>query len=455
MTSTFAGFKVRQRAPTSARRRPDPLSERMQQTLDNAEVAIAEPFKGVTADGRTVPGLYRLEKTGVSTEPIRKAADEFLAALSTEQRANAAFSLETDAWRRWSNIHPYLMRHGACLELMTEQQRERALALVEATLSQAGYQTARDIMRLNETIGEITGRDDEYGEWVYWMSIMGTPSADRPWGWQIDGHHLIVNCLVVGDQVVLTPMFMGSEPVFAPAGKYAGTRVFEPEERQGLQLMRSLSDDQQRQAIIAEGLPGEVFVGAFRDNLEFGYQGIRSGDLTSAQQDSLLELVELYVGRIRPGHDAVRMAEVSGRSRTRISAGSARPAMTASTTIGCTARSFSSSSTINAAWRWITTSRRASTFTRSSARPTATTTARTCCGSTTNKRSTPRALEYATLGQRALDAPGIHPARQRRADGVARPKRSGPDPSPSFAFDPPDFVAHARVNKIVRVLVWE
>ena len=45
-------------------------------------------------------------------------------------------------------------------------------------------------MRLNETIGEITGSWDEYGEWLYWLSIFGTPSTDQPWGWQIDGHHL-------------------------------------------------------------------------------------------------------------------------------------------------------------------------------------------------------------------------------------------------------------------------
>ena len=70
-------------------------------------------------------------------------------------------------------------------------------------------------MRLNHAIREITGRDDEYGEWLYWISLMGTPSADEPWGWQIDGHHLIVNCFVLGDQVVMTPMFMGSEPVAA------------------------------------------------------------------------------------------------------------------------------------------------------------------------------------------------------------------------------------------------
>ncbi len=71
-------------------------------------------------------------------------------------------------------------------------------------------------MKLNELVRVITGSDEEYGEWLYWLSLLGTPSADEPWGWQLDGHHLIVNCFVLGDQVVMTPLFMGSEPVAVP-----------------------------------------------------------------------------------------------------------------------------------------------------------------------------------------------------------------------------------------------
>ena len=51
---------------------------------------------------------------------------------------------------------------------------------------------------------------------------MGTPSATEPWGWQFDGHHAIINYFVLGDQVVMTPFFAGSEPVIATAGKYQG-----------------------------------------------------------------------------------------------------------------------------------------------------------------------------------------------------------------------------------------
>ena len=234
------------------------------------------------------------------------AALAWLEALGPEQRAQARFGADSDAWRQWSNIHPFLLRHGLPLDEMTETQRNLALALVRESLSRDGFRTARDVMKLNELVRVITGSHDEYGEWLYWMSVMGTPSTVEPWGWQLDGHHLIVNCFVLGDQVVMTPMFMGSEPV----AFRDGSRVFEAEERQGLALIRALTDEQRRQTILSTTLPGEAFTAAFRDNFELQYQGLRYGELSTSQQELLLALVTTYVGRIRSGHSEDRMEEV-------------------------------------------------------------------------------------------------------------------------------------------------
>jgi hypothetical protein len=311
MTNGLGGFKLRQRQPASARAFASPPPENLVRYRDNGEALLAQPFKGITTDGVIAPGLFKLEKTGVSTRPLTDAADAFLASLDAHQRAHATFPIETEAWRRWSNIHPYVMRHGISLDALSPAQRERALALLQASLSAQGFETARGVMKLNEAIRAITGRDEEYGEWLYWLSVMGTPSDDAPWGWQIDGHHLIVNCFVLGDQVVMTPMFMGSEPVSVDEGPYAGTRVFAVEERDGLALVRALSDAQRARTILGPDLPGEVFTAAFRDNLELRYEGIRYGELSSAQQQLMRGLIDTYVGRIRPGHAAVKLEEVS------------------------------------------------------------------------------------------------------------------------------------------------
>ena len=312
MAERFAGFRVRhQRPPVPARAFPAEPSEFLRRYRDEGEARLAQPFRGITAGGVATPGLFTLERTGVSTRPLRDAADAWLACLGPEERARAVFPVDAEAWRRWSNIHPFVMRHGVSLDALGAQPRSRALALLEASLSARGFETARGVMKLNEAIREITGRDEEYGEWLYWLSVMGTPSDDAPWGWQLDGHHLIVNCFVLGDQVVMTPMFMGSEPVAVDEGRYAGTRVFTAEESEGLALVQALTPAQRARTILGRELPPEVFTAAFRDNLELRYEGIRYGELSTAQQRLLLGLVETYVGRIRPGHAAVKLAEVS------------------------------------------------------------------------------------------------------------------------------------------------
>ena len=141
--------------------------------VENALKAVAEPFKGVTADGTVVPGLFPIQKTFVPTHYIRAAAEGFLASLNPEQRANTVFPVDTVEWRKWSNIHRTLMRHGMPLFEMTDDQRERAFALLKESLSAQGFETARDVMRLNETVMEMTDRLDEYGEDLYWFSIIG------------------------------------------------------------------------------------------------------------------------------------------------------------------------------------------------------------------------------------------------------------------------------------------
>lgn len=280
------------------------------QYVVNADAALEAPFKGVTADGAVIPGLYPLASTGVSTEPIREAAAAYLASLTPYQRRKTEFAVDAREWRIWSNIHPPLMRHGLPIFEMLPAQRDAAHNLLRASLSVQGWETARDVMRLNWTVAEMTGKFDEYGEGQYWLSIMGTPSADAPWGWQLDGHHCIINYFVLGDQVTMTPCFLGSEPVFAGEGKYAGTRVFHAEEQRGLELMRSLDGGQQAKAVIGEELPPDVFTTAFRDNFELRYQGVNHTELTGPQQRLLWDVVETYAGRLRPGHADVRLAEV-------------------------------------------------------------------------------------------------------------------------------------------------
>jgi Protein of unknown function (DUF3500) len=309
MTATFEGLRTRVKPEVSARDLSSQQNERTRGMKEAGEIAVAEPFVGITEAGVITPGLFPIQATGVSTAPIKTAAEAFLASLG-EGRQQALFPVDSDAWRRWSNVHMFLMRHGVCMEQMDANQREKAFDLMRATLSQSGFETSLSIMRLNETIREITGRDSEFSDLLYWFSIMGEPSDTEPWGWQVDGHHLILNCFVLSDQVAFSPQFMGSEPVIATGGKYAGTRLFDAEQDRGLALMQSLDAGQRHRAIVGTETPREVLAPAFTDNLDLERQGLRLDSLTAGQKQLASSLIETYVRRLRPGHDEVWLAQV-------------------------------------------------------------------------------------------------------------------------------------------------
>lgn len=275
------------------------------------DILTAEELRGIRTSDGIVSGLYPVQKTGVPTTPILEAAEKFLDSLNPHQRRKVLFPIDSDEWRWWNNTSNNQHRSGLCFYELNNRQRDLAFDLMRAGLSEQGFQTSRDIMRLNETIAEMTGgRYDHYGEYVYWISLFGTPAADRPWGWQMDGHHLILNYFVLGDQVVLSPVFVGSEPIVARSGKYEGTRVFDVEEQNGQALMRTLDKAQRGKAVLSTQLPREAIVGAFRDNYEINYEGLRYEELSKDQQGLLVRLIETYTGYIRPGHAEVRLDEV-------------------------------------------------------------------------------------------------------------------------------------------------
>ena len=273
--------------------------------------ALAEPFRGITANGSVQSGLFARRSTGVSTQPVKEAAVAFLAALTPEQRAATKFPVDDPEWRKWMNVHRYA-RQGVSFNEMSEAQREAAFGLLRASLSAKGLKLSQDIMKLNHTLGELNNNNfTEYGQWLYHITVMGEPSTEQPWGWQIDGHHLIINYFVLRDQVVMSPVFVGSEPVVARSGKFKGTVILQDEQNRGLAFFRSLDEGQRKKAVIEIEQDG-------KQQFDRGLQGQcrprlcrpPGAALSGPQQQELLRLVELYIANMDDGHAKVKMEEV-------------------------------------------------------------------------------------------------------------------------------------------------
>jgi len=293
-----------------SQREPGMAERYRQMSIDFERKGLADPFVGITTAGKVEPGLFTIRSTGVSTEPVRKAAETFLAALTTEQRAKTMFAVDDPEWRKWMNQHFYV-RQGVSFKEMTDVQREAAFGLMRASLSAKGMKLTRDIMHLNETLAELTNDFEFLGEWMYNITVMGTPSAKDPWGWQLDGHHAIINYFVQGDQVVMTPYFAGSEPVIASSGKYKGTAILQEEQDKGFAMFKALTDWQRKKAVLSFSKTGNNnLTEAFKDNVVLDYAGVRVSDFSAAQRKQLVDLMSIYVGNMDDGHARVKMEEV-------------------------------------------------------------------------------------------------------------------------------------------------
>ena len=288
-----------------------PLEQLRRMSIEAEVPGLADSFRGITTNGRVEPGLFAVRSSGVSTAPVRQAAEAFLAGLSPTVRTKTAKPVDDPEWRKWMNQSFYI-RDGASFLEMTATQRTAAFGLLQAGLSAKGLKQTRDIMRLNETLAELNdGNFDELGEWQYFITVMGTPSATEPWGWQFAGQHAVINYFVLGDQVVMTPFFAGSEPVTATSGKYKGTSVLQEEQAKGLAFVNVLAPPQRAKAILESTKTRDLnLTEAWRDNVVLDYAGVPVSDLTPAQRTQLLDLVALHVGNMDPGHARVKMDEV-------------------------------------------------------------------------------------------------------------------------------------------------
>lgn len=298
-------------AGQNAPQTPAEMAERFHKmSSDSEKEGLAEAFKGITTNSQVVPGLFDIKPSGVSTEPVRNAAQAFIATLTPVQLARTMYPVDDVEWRRWMNQHFYA-RQGISFAEMTDAQRNAAFGLMRASLSAKGFELTRNIMRLNETLAELANDHDFLGEWLYYIQIYGQPSPTEPWGWKLEGHHAIINYFVLDDQVVMTPLFVGSEPVKAPSGKYKGLEILQREQNDGLEMLQALPEAQQRQAILNFSKTGNNnLTEAFKDNVVIEYAGLRMNELTATARQRFRDLIHLYASNMDDGHARVKMDEV-------------------------------------------------------------------------------------------------------------------------------------------------
>ncbi|HEX7014390.1 MAG TPA: DUF3500 domain-containing protein [Cyclobacteriaceae bacterium] len=230
-------------------------------------------------------------------QDLTQTATAFTTLLTPDQLKKASFPVETDERTDWTIVPR--ARKGIPFKELDMRQREAALNLLRASLSQQGFTKATETMANELILRQLEGRgpDDKYRDPEnYYVSIFGTPSSKQPWGWRLEGHHVSLNFFSIdGTLVSSTPSAFGSNPATVPRGPQEGKQILKLETDLGFQLVNSFSDDQLKIVRFADTAPREMFTLAEREATPLEPKGISYGDMTSAQQRMLLTLLDVYV----------------------------------------------------------------------------------------------------------------------------------------------------------------
>jgi hypothetical protein len=239
-------------------------------------------------------------------------ASKFLSTLDEGLKAKAQYPYDDDERFNWWFVPR--SRNGLSFHAMNPTQKAAAIALLKASLSDQGYQKASGVLALEAILREVEGRDagDTYRDpQNYYFTIFGSPSADEPWGWRIEGHHLSLNfSSLKGSIEASTPSFMGANPSIVQRGAERGKQVLKQETDLGFILVNSLSKDQLKIARFSDAAPAEIISG---NNRKAGLpepQGVGYTTLTDDQKKIFMQLLDLYVKNYQLGFSSKLMAKI-------------------------------------------------------------------------------------------------------------------------------------------------
>jgi len=229
---------------------------------------------------------------------LAAAARDFRASLDEARRSRASFTFDDAGRLDWHYVPKD--RPGLPLGDLDVDQARSFRSLLDATLSDAGLAKVDGVIRLEGVLRELessAARDPKR----YAIRLFGTPGAEEPWGFQLEGHHLSLNLAAAGGRVAVTPLFLGANPAEVTEGPHKGLRVLAEEEDLAVALAVSLDARQRALGVRADDVPADVILGPGRAASFLEPPGIAASELDEAQRALLARLVALYPGDLEAG----------------------------------------------------------------------------------------------------------------------------------------------------------
>ena len=240
-----------------------------------------------------IVGTYQPAAVKRTAQGRVQAAKAFLESLTDEQREDCQLKLTDQERREWTNLPAPPNAGGVRLGILDENQVRLACQLMATLFSNHGYRKVRDIMLADDQLLRNGRARPGFGTENFSVVVFGTPSEDQPWAFQVDGHHVGVNLAMQGDQVELSPSFIGTQPHDFTVGGVK-FQPFQYETELAHQLATSLNDDQVRAAVLGPQR-GRILTGPGQDGKTPDAQGLKCNRLNADQQQVLMNLISQWV----------------------------------------------------------------------------------------------------------------------------------------------------------------
>jgi hypothetical protein len=266
----------------------------------------------------------------LSAQDVSIKAAAFFSTLDEKLKEKIQYPLNDNERFNWHFVPR--RRNGVSFQSFTTAQRDAAMNLLRASLSEQGYDKTAGILALEKILQGIEGREenDAYRDpRNYYFTIFGEPGDGKPWGWRLEGHHISLNFASANGKIVSsTPSFFGANPAVVPTGKDKGTQVLKLEAELGFSLINALTADQRKTALIAEGALPEIVSFNSRKAMDLEPHGIRFTSLNESQQKIFLQLLDVYVLNYELGFSSTLMSKIKAAGIDKLSfawAGSLKP----------------------------------------------------------------------------------------------------------------------------------
>ena len=229
--------------------------------------------------------------TSQTISDTAKAAEEFLSALSDEQKEQVRYDYNAETKSTsWSNFPvTFVERSGIKLGDLNETQRAAALKVLKALLNDEAYAKVTGIMAGDQYLKDNANASD-LGDTQYNIAFFGNPSTTNDWSIQFGGHHVGINATFSNGTITFAPTHLGTQPTTYTDSNGQTQSALGDMYQTAFDFYNSLTDEQKQKLYQGEEVKNLTCAPGDTCDYPTG-TGIKGSELTDEQKQLLLKVI--------------------------------------------------------------------------------------------------------------------------------------------------------------------